>query len=125
VPDRPRDELGRPLPWDTEGFPGVPVRTTIDGVTAVAEAREYLGQGLPFHAHEVLEQRWRCCPEQERPLWQGLAQLAAGATHAARGNGAGAARLDERGRATIARYDGPIDDDVRTLITALTEPASN
>lgn len=122
MPERPRDGLGRPLPWDVEGVPGVPPRTTIDGATAVAEARRYLDQGLPFHAHEVLEQRWRCCPEQERPLWQGLAQLAAGATHAARGNEVGAARLEERGCATLARYDAPLEGDVRALIAELTGP---
>jgi hypothetical protein len=119
VPERPRDELGRPLAWDAEGFPGVDPRDAIDGDEAVALSLDYLARGLPFHAHEVLEIRWRCCPDDERPLWRGLAQAAAGATHAARGNEVGARRLVDRGRATIAEYDGPLDDTVWALIAAL------
>jgi len=46
----------------------------------------YLAQDLPFHAHEVFEQRWRCCPENERLAWQAIAQWAAALTHQARGN---------------------------------------
>ena len=118
--ERPRDRLGRPLPWDAAGFPGVPQRTEITTDQAVAEARDYLARGLPFHAHEVLEMRWRCCPEQERPLWRGLAQAAAGATHAARGNREGATRLIARGRQTIEEYAGPLDDATRALVDELT-----
>lgn len=119
VTERPRDRLGRPLPWDAQGFPGVEQRPSITGEAAVAEARDYLAQGLPFHAHEVLEMRWRCCPADERPLWRGLAQAAAGATHAARGNSVGAVRLHERAEESIAAYAGPVDDATRTLIEDL------
>lgn len=117
--ERPRDRLGRPLAWDETGFPGVEQRTSITAQEAVAEASDYLARGLPFHAHEVLEMRWRCCPAEERPLWRGLAQAAAGATHAARGNPIGAERLSIRGRASIEEYAGPIDAPTRALITAL------
>lgn len=118
--ERPRDRLGRPLAWDAVGYPGVEPRPSITSAEAVAEATDYLEQGLPFHAHEVLEMRWRCCPSAERPLWRGLAQAAAGATHAARGNSVGAVRLHERAQETIAAYAGPIDDATRALIDALT-----
>ena len=118
--ERPRDRLGRPLAWDAVGYPGVTQRAEIATDQAVAEARDYLARGLPFHAHEVLEMRWRCCPEQERPLWRGLAQAAAGATHAARGNPVGAARLIARGRQTIVEYAGPLDDATRALVDELT-----
>lgn len=118
--ERPRDRLGRPLAWDAVGFPGVEPRASIASEEAVADALGYLETGLPFHAHEVLEMRWRCCPEQERPLWRGLAQAAAGATHAARGNATGASRLVARGRESIDEYAGPIDDATRTLIGVLT-----
>ena len=119
MPERPRDRLGRPLPWDAEGFPGVEQRAEISTGQTIAEARDYLDQGLPFHAHEVLEMRWRCCPAPERPLWQGLAQAAAGLTHAARGNEEGHRRLSERARVTITAYADPLSDDVRELIDML------
>ena len=118
--ERPRDRLGRPLAWDAVGYPGVEQRPSITSAEAVAEATDYLEQGLPFHAHEVLEMRWRCCPSAERPLWRGLAQAAAGATHAARGNAVGAVRLHERAQENIAAYAGPIDDATRALIHSLT-----
>ena len=117
--ERPRDRLGRPLPWDAVGYPGIEPRPSIPSTEAVAEAHDYLEQGLPFHAHEVLEMRWRCCPGDERPLWRGLAQAAAGATHAARGNAIGAQRLIARGRESIAAYPGSIDDATRALVDAL------
>jgi predicted metal-dependent hydrolase len=120
VNERPRDRLGRPLAWDAVGFPGVEQRESITSADAVAEARDFLERGLPFHAHEVLEMRWRCCPGEERPLWQGLAQAAAGVTHAARGNPVGAERLIARGQARIAEYAGPRDDATAALIETLT-----
>ena len=123
--ERPRDRLGRPLAWDAVGYPGVDKRASITSAEAVSEAHGYLEQGLPFHAHEVLEMRWRCCPADERPLWRGLAQAAAAATHAARGNAVGAVRLSERARESIAAYPGPIDDATRELIEALTAHAGD
>lgn len=114
--ERPRDELGRPLPWEDTGFPGVPPRDDISAEEATAHALDYLQRGLPFHAHEVLEQRWRCCPEVERALWRALAQAAAGVTHAARGNAEGARRLHARAISGLQEYAGPRPDD---LIAAL------
>ncbi len=51
--------------------------------------------------HEVFEQRWRCCPEQERALWQALAQWGAAITHAARGNARGANQVGSRALAGL------------------------
>lgn len=119
MPERPRDRLGRPLPWGAEGYPGAVQRPTITSAETVDAARAYLEDGLPFHAHEILEMRWRCCPAGERPLWRGLAQAAAGATHAARGNDIGAQRLFARGRETITAYAGPLDEATRALVDAL------
>ena len=99
---RPRDALGRPLPWDAVGEEMVPEREFIDADTAIDEALAYLRSGRPFHAHEVLEQRWRCAPDAERDWWRALAQAAAGVTQAARGNKVGAQRLRKRAQATLA-----------------------
>jgi hypothetical protein len=63
-----------------------------------------LDQGRPFSAHEVYEARWKAGPEAERNLWQGLAQLCVGITHAERGNRIGALRLIGRARGRLERY---------------------
>lgn len=104
---RPRDELGRPLPYGTQGVDPVseealPPRETI------AAARDLLRQGRPFSAHEVLEARWKSCEDVERPLWKGLAQLCVGITHARRGNAVGADRLVQRGSQLLQAYSGPM-----------------
>jgi predicted metal-dependent hydrolase len=63
-------------------------------------------EGRPFSAHEVLEARWKDCPEEERDLWQGLAQLCVGLTHSARGNTTGANRLVDRAAIHLEQYAG-------------------
>ena len=103
VSERPRDRLGRPLAWDAEGFPGIEQRTTISSADAMAEARAYLDNELPFHAHEVFEQRWRTAAGPERESWRALAQWGAALTHRARGNTEGARRLAERAQSTWAQ----------------------
>jgi hypothetical protein len=73
---------------------------------ALAEACRFLSEDRPFHAHEVLEARWKTGPAEERDLWQGLAQICVGLTHIQRGNITGAAALLTRGAERIAGY-GP------------------
>jgi len=84
-----------------DGPPEGVVRTPAE---SLAEAYDLLAAGRPFHAHEVLEDAWKSGPAAEDALWRGLAQLAVGVTHAARGNAGGAVRLVERGAANIAPY---------------------
>jgi hypothetical protein len=103
---RPRDALGRPLPYGAAGEERAPEGIVRTPEAALAEAQELLDAGRPFHAHEVLEDAWKSAPEEERQLWRGLAQLAVGLTHAARGNARGAATLLERGAGTIGPYAG-------------------
>jgi len=106
---RPRDALGRPLPYGSPGVQPIDETPRLPEQT-LAYARELLDQGRPFSAHEALEVRWKSCPEEERELWQGLAQLCVGLTHAERGNAVGAARLVDRAAARLAAYartDGP------------------
>jgi uncharacterized protein len=105
MPERPRDILGRPLPWDSDpagAAPPVPDTSGLTGAQVWQLAEEYLARGMPFHAHEVFEQRWRTCPADEREAWRAAAQWGAAETHAARGNGVGANRLVARALATIA-----------------------
>ncbi|MFI1562764.1 DUF309 domain-containing protein [Streptomyces sp. NPDC020490] len=101
---RPRDGLGRPLPYGAQGVARQPEGVVRTPERTVAEAQELLDAGRPFHAHEVFEDAWKSGPEQERGLWRGLAQLAVGLTHAARGNVTGGARLLRRGAGNVAEW---------------------
>ncbi|MEU9478121.1 DUF309 domain-containing protein [Streptomyces sp. NPDC048191] len=102
---RPRDGLGRPLPYGTEGVPRQPEGVVRAPEETVAEAQTLLDAGRPFHAHEVFEDAWKSGPEEERALWRGLAQLAVGLTHAARGNAVGGARLLRRGAGALVEWE--------------------
>jgi hypothetical protein len=104
---RPRDGLGRPLAYGTPGVSGQPEGVIRTPAEAITEAQRLLDEGLPFHAHEVLEDAWKSAPDDERELWRGLAQLAVGVTHAARGNRAGAIALLERAAVALADVDEP------------------
>ncbi|MFR0355845.1 DUF309 domain-containing protein [Streptomyces sediminimaris] len=101
---RPRDGLGRPLPYGAEGVDRQPEGVVRTPWRTVAEAQELLDAGKPFHAHEVFEDAWKSGPEQERTLWRGLAQVAVGLTHAARGNATGGARLLRRGAGAVEEW---------------------
>lgn len=116
---RPRDALGRPLPYGTTGVEPIS-EVPLPPEETLAYARLLLEEGRPFAAHEALEVRWKTCPSEERQLWQGLAQLCVGLTHHARGNAVGASRLVERGAGRLEAYgqtDGPTYDlDLTALI---------
>jgi hypothetical protein len=101
---RPRDALGRPLDYGAEGASGPAVGAPGTPADALRLAQQLLDTGRPFEAHEVLEDAWKAAPADERELWRGLAQLAVGLTHAARGNGTGAAALISRGAGNLAGY---------------------
>jgi len=98
---RPRDALGRPLPYGSAGEARAPEGVVRAPADTLREAQQLLDAGRPFHAHEVLEDAWKTGPDDERDLWRGLAQLAVGLTHAARGNTAGAATLLARGARSL------------------------
>lgn len=101
---RPRDGLGRPLPYGVQGVARQPEGVVRSPEETVAEAQALLDAGKPFHAHEVFEDAWKTGPEEERALWRGLAQLAVGLTHAARGNLTGGPRLLRRGAGAVAEW---------------------
>ncbi|MGI3223795.1 DUF309 domain-containing protein [Streptomyces sp. GTA36] len=101
---RPRDGLGRPLPYGTDGVERQPEGVVRAPEETVTEAQALLTAGKPFHAHEVFEDAWKSGPDEERALWRGLAQLAVGLTHAARGNVTGGARLLRRGAGAVEQW---------------------
>jgi hypothetical protein len=114
---RPRDGLGRPLARAADpgaADPGsaadrIPDDLVITGAEAAALADRLLRDGRPFHAHEVLEAAWKYGPASERDLWQGLAQIAVGLTHARRGNARGAVTLLGRGAQRVRGYQSGSD----------------
>jgi hypothetical protein len=110
---RPRDGLGRPLSFEqaAAAVPTMPDDLVLDGWAAARLGDELLRAGRPFHAHEVFEASWKSGPPAERELWQGLAQLAVGLTHAHRGNARGAVTLLRRGAARVRAYRAGVDAD--------------
>jgi hypothetical protein len=119
---RARDAEGRPLRRGAAGVERVPDDLALPPDSALREAQRLLDAGMPFHAHEVLEGSWKASAGPERALWQGLAQLAVGLTHAQRGNRAGAVALLRRGteRITPFRAEPPHHLDVAGLTSHAT-----
>jgi len=99
------------LPPPPEGLhvpEGLVFPDDLPAAEAVRVADWLLRAGRPFHAHEVLEAAWKSGPAEERDLWQGLAQIAVGLTHAHRGNGRGAVTLLRRGAERVRGYAGQV-----------------
>ncbi|MGC7099872.1 DUF309 domain-containing protein [Amycolatopsis lurida] len=101
---RPRDGLGRPLPYGSPGVERQPEGVERTPAETLTEAQRLLDAGMPFHAHEVFEDAWKTGVKADEGLWRGMAQLAVGLTHAARGNAVGGASLLRRGAANIDPY---------------------
>jgi hypothetical protein len=116
-PERPRDELGRPLPWSEptrlhmEDFDSKPVDENHRLGIGYFDARRF------FPAHEAWETCWKQSkgtPDEE--FYKGLSQLGAGYTHYLRGNPHGTFTLLRRGGTRVGRYDSPhLDIDARGL----------
>ncbi|MER7999955.1 DUF309 domain-containing protein [Streptomyces sp. NPDC095613] len=124
---RPRDGLGRPLPYGAPGVARQPEGIVRGPEQTLSEAQRLLAAGKPFHAHEVFEDAWKTGPADEEALWRGMAQLAVGLTHAARGNTTGGARLLLRGADGIAAYGmtpAPHDIDIAGLLVWARELAA-
>src|SRR5690242_350481 len=64
--ERPRDRLGRPLPRGVPGVPRQPEGVVRSPDQTLLEAQRLLDDGMPFHAHEVLEDAWKTAPEASR-----------------------------------------------------------
>ena len=94
---RGRDAAGRPVPADSPDAVEPVPEEALPPAQALALARDLLARGRPFFAHDVLEAAWKAAPQDERGLWQGLAQVCGGLTHLQRGTPVGGARLLRRG----------------------------
>jgi len=106
---RPRDGLGRPLPYGASGVPRQAEGVARTPEQTLDEAQQLLDADRPFHAHEVFEDAWKAARDSsDAGLWKALAQLAVGRTHQLRGNAVGAERLLHRAGAALADYtDSP------------------
>jgi uncharacterized protein len=122
---RPRDELGRLLPWGEEN------RLRLEDFDALPIERnhrlgvEHFNAGRYFPSHEA----WETCWKQARgtadeEFFKGLSQLGAGYTHWRRGNRHGALTLLRRGLGRIRPY-GPRHQgiDVEALAAAAEQHA--
>lgn len=123
---RPRDGLGRPLPYGSPGVARAPEGVVRSPEETLTEAQHLIDTGMPFHAHEVLEDAWKTGPDSERALWRALAQFAVGLTHAARGNASGAASLLLRAADGLATFtdDPPHGIDIAALTAWSREAAA-
>jgi len=104
-PERPRDELGRPLPWEQENLLHLPDfdRLTVEENDRLA--RELLRDGNYFGAHEAWETAWKQARGRgEEELFKGLSQMGAGYVHLLRGNAHGTVTLLRRGARRVGRY---------------------
>jgi hypothetical protein len=125
---RPRDELGRPLARTGDETAATdPPALAPDA--ALREAQRLLDAGQPFTAHEVLEAVWKSTSGPERALWRGLAQVAVGMTHRARGNDVGARSLLLRAADTLPPVEGepygvPVEDIRSWARAAADDPAT-
>jgi len=104
-PERPRDELGRPLPWSEPTRLHLPDFDAMSQDANDAAARAFLADRNYFGAHEAWETAWKQAKGTgEEELFKGLSQMGAGYVHLLRGNAHGATTLLRRGASRIGAY---------------------
>jgi uncharacterized protein len=104
-PERPRDELGRPQPWDAEN------RLELEDFDSLPLEENHRLGALHFHAgryfpaHEAWETAWKQARDtRDAEFFKGLSQLGAGYVHLLRGNAHGAITLLRRASSRISKY---------------------
>jgi hypothetical protein len=104
-PERPRDRLGRPLPWDRDTELHLPDFDALDLEANDRLARGFVTSGEWFGAHEAWETAWKQARGTgDEELYKGLSQMGAGYIHLLRGNAHGATTLLRRASGRIGRY---------------------
>ena len=104
-PERPRDELGRPLPWDAENRMHLEDYDNLPIARNHELAREHARRGRWFAAHEAWETAWKQArTTDEAEFFKGLSQMGAGFVHLFRGNAHGAITLLRRAAGRVGRY---------------------
>ena len=104
-PERPRDELGRPLPWGAETRLHLPDFDAMSTEENDKAARKFLVARNFFGAHEAWETAWKQSKGTgDEEMFKGLSQLGAGYVHLLRGNAHGATTLLRRAASRVGRY---------------------
>lgn len=104
-PERPRDHLGRPQPWDAENTLQLEDFDALSLEENHRLGREHLNAGRYFPAHEAWETAWKQARDTaDAELFKGLSQLGAGLVHLLRGNAHGCVRLLRRGAGRVRAY---------------------
>ncbi|MGQ0670693.1 MAG: DUF309 domain-containing protein [Actinomycetota bacterium] len=104
-PERPRDELGRPQPWEAENRLELEDFDSLSLEENHRLGREHFNAGRFFPAHEAWETAWKQARDTEdAEFFKGLSQLGAAYVHLLRGNRHGAVTLLRRAAGRVRRY---------------------
>src|SRR3954452_16481560 len=104
-PERPRDELGRPLPWDAPTRLHLPSFDAMSTEENDRAARKFIVDRNFFGAHEAWETAWKQAKGTgDEELFKGLSQMGAGYVHLLRGNAHGAVTLLRRAARRVGEY---------------------
>lgn len=107
-PERPRDELGRPLDWDAENRLHLPDFDALGAEENHELGRRFAREGNVFGAHEAWETAWKQARGTgDEEFFKGLSQMGAGYVHLRRGNAHGAVTLLRRGARRVRAYPDP------------------
>ncbi len=120
-PERPRDRLGRPLPWQAESELELEDFDSLSLDENHELGRAHARAGRWFAAHEAWETAWKQARDtDEAELFKGLSQMGAGYVHLFRGNAHGAVTLLRRAAMRIGPYvDGSRDVLTKSLAARL------
>jgi uncharacterized protein len=104
---RPRDELGRPLPWSETNRLELEDFDSLSLEENHRLGRDHFNEGRYFPAHEAWETAWKQSKgTEDEEFFKGLSQLGAGYVHFRRRNPHGTFTLLRRGIRRITQY-GP------------------
>lgn len=104
-PERPRDRLGRPRPWDAPNELALEPYDELPLEENHRLARAHFAAGRFFPAHEAWETAWKQARDtDDAEFYKGLSQLGAGYVHLLRGNAHGAMKLLRRASSRVRTY---------------------
>jgi hypothetical protein len=104
-PERPRDPLGRPQPWDAPNQLEMPDFDALSLEENHELGRRFTRERRFFPAHEAWETAWKQARgTDDAEFFKGLSQMGAGYVHLLRGNPHGTVTLLRRASGRVVRY---------------------